>query len=78
MNIETRCGLLPLTLLVAACATTPDINQLTTSQQERVASVEILYGETNKPFRSLGHLRAQGCQKSNFNVDVPKTMQSVI
>jgi len=72
MNIETRCGLLPLTLLVAACAITPDMNRLTTSQQERVASVEILYGETDKPFRSLGHLRAQGCQKSNFNVNVPE------
>ena len=72
MNIETRCGLLPLTLLVAACATTPDINQLTTSQQEKVASVEILYGETSKPFRSLGRLKAWGCQKSNFDPNVPE------
>ena len=72
MNIETRCGLLSLTLLVAACATTPDINQLTPLQQEKVESVEILYGGTSKPFRSLGRLYARGCKQSNFNSNVPE------
>ena len=73
MNIETRYGVLLLTLLVAACATTPDINQLTTLQQERVASVAILYGETSNPFKSLGRLRSRGCQKSNFDSNIPES-----
>ena len=73
MNIETRCGVLLLTLLVVACATTPDINRMTASQQERVASVEILYGGTSIPFKSLGRLRAQGCQKSTFDTNIPES-----
>ena len=72
MNIEIRCGLLFITLLVAACATTSDINQLTTSQQARVASVAILHGETSNPYKSLGRLRARGCQKSTFDPNIPE------
>jgi len=66
-------GLAILIPLVSACATLQGAGSPATSQQVNAELVEILHGETKRPYKSLGMVKGSGCQRSNFDPNIPET-----
>ena len=71
--MKIRSSLLIIMPLVSACATLQVAVSPTASQRANAEQVEILHGATNRPFKSLGVVKGSGCQKNNFDPNIPET-----
>lgn len=66
-------NLIILMPLVSACATLHGVNDPTALQRAYAEQVEILHGASTRPYLSLGMVKGSGCQKSNFDINIPET-----
>lgn len=62
-----------LVTLLAACAPLPGAETLTPPQRAAAERIEILHGQTNRPFVTLGTVKGTGCRQNAFDTTIPES-----
>ena len=66
-------GAVIVSVALSGCSSVRNVELYTDQQRARAERLELFSGTTNRPFKSLGAVNGEGCQRRTFDTNIPET-----